>query len=74
MALASLIEGARESYDVIIVDLPDRERVYDISAYSALSKKAVLVVHKNDDYKEIDATIKALVGGGVEAGGFCFVE
>lgn len=74
MALASLIEGARESYDVIVVDLPDRERVYDISAYSALSKKAVLVVHKNDDYKEIDATIKVLVGGGVEAGGFCFVE
>ncbi len=74
MALASLIESAKDGYDIVIVDLPNRERVYDISAYSTLSKKAVLVVHKNDSYKEIDATIKALVSGGLEAGGLCFVE
>lgn len=74
MALASLIDSIKDDYDIVVVDLPDRERVYDISAYSTLSKKAVLVVHKNDSYNEIDATIKTLVSGGLEAGGFCFVE
>ena len=74
VALASLIERAKEGYDVVVVDLPDRDRVFDIAAYSALQTSAVLVVHKNDSYKQIDSTIKALVGGGLEAGGFCFVE